>query len=200
MSANMRSLKSHRTAGLILLVVGLTLPAGAASAQSILDPRPGSGSGRYQMQPVDGGIARLDTRTGTIVLCRTAGDGIACDAAAARRDGGTDAGAQGDASDDSLSTGPQSSQDLTDRVAALERKVAELESGRATVSDEAAADAAIDRARKLFRGFAGIMRDFDRDMRQDRGGDDAERGDGSGSKAPSDRGQRGEGSSMPGRT
>lgn len=171
----------------------LLLPAGMASAQSILDDRAVFGSGRYQMQPVNGGLARLDTRTGAIVLCRTQDGRIACDGE--KRDPARDR-ADGEAprASGAAEQGPRDDrralQSLADRIAELEGRIAALESERLTRDDEAAADAAIDRARKLFRGFAGIMRDFDRELR----------GDGAGKDAPTDRGDEHGNDPLPDRT
>ena len=224
MSAPMQGVTSHRTAGFVLLVAGLVLPSGMASAQSILENRSSSDSGRYQMQAVEGGIVRLDTRTGTIVLCRTAGDRIVCNGGAkgAGKDSTDEAALQAEGSEsldmqdddgapntrasteeapqDNALREPQALQALADRVATLERKIAQLELERGSVDDEAAADAAIDRARKLFRGFTGIMRDFEREMLQGKRGGDTAEDDDLGRDAPMDRGSGDESDPMPGRT
>ncbi|MEC5291877.1 hypothetical protein VSX64_03230 [Aurantimonas sp. C2-6-R+9] len=121
-----------------LLAVGM-VAAVPASAQSILD----SSGGRYQMQPVEGGIARLDTQTGAVDLCRIEGDALVCK--------GSSEGRRGDA----------------DRIADLEARVAALEGGKSAVDDVDAADQAIKTMRQVFRGFADIVRDLERDLGSD---------------------------------
>jgi len=118
-----------------LLAAGMvaTVPA---SAQSILDTT----GGRYQMQPVEGGIARLDTQTGAVDLCRIEGDALVCK--------GSSEGRRGDA----------------DRIADLEARVAALEGGKSAVDDVDAADQAIKTMRQVFRGFADIVRELERDL------------------------------------
>ncbi len=118
-----------------ILAAGMvaTVPA---SAQSILD----SSGGRYQMQPVEGGIARLDTQTGAVDLCRIEDDALVCK--------GSSEGRRGDAS----------------RIADLEARVAALEGGKSAVDDVDAADQAIKTMRQVFRGFADIVRELERDL------------------------------------
>ncbi len=53
-----------------------SLAAPAAAAQSLV-PGPNA-PGRYEMQPVAGGIARLDTVTGEVTLCRVDGGALRC--------------------------------------------------------------------------------------------------------------------------
>ncbi|HDZ74102.1 MAG TPA: hypothetical protein ENH55_15365 [Aurantimonas coralicida] len=118
-----------------LLAAGL-LAVVPASAQSILDTT----DGRYQMQPVEGGIARLDTQTGAVDLCRVDGDAMVCT-------GSSDA-QRGDAG----------------RIADLEARVAALEGGKPAVDDVDAADQAIKTMRQVFRGFADIVRELERDL------------------------------------
>lgn len=121
-----------------LFVAGM-VAAVPASAQSILDTT----GGRYQMQPVEGGVARLDTQTGAVDLCRIEGDALVCK--------GSSQGRRGDAS----------------RIADLEARVAALEGGKSPVDDVDAADQAIKTMRQVFRGFADIVRDLERDLGSD---------------------------------
>ncbi|MCP3053562.1 hypothetical protein [Aurantimonas marianensis] len=122
-----------------LFVAGM-VAAVPASAQSILD----SGGGRYQMQPVEGGIARLDTQTGAVELCRIEGEALVCK--------GSSDGQQRDA----------------DRIADLEARVEALEGGKRVLkgADETA-DQAIKTMRQVFRGFADIVRELERDLGSD---------------------------------
>jgi hypothetical protein len=55
---------------------------GAATAQ----PMPDTENGRYALSPVDDGVVRLDTRTGTVSTCNNTGTGWACYAAPDERD------------------------------------------------------------------------------------------------------------------
>ena len=120
-----------------LTVAGIALLGTAASAQD------GLAAGRYQMQPVDGGIARLDTQTGAIVFCRSEAGAIACD---------------------DTPRGAGSGGQETTRLDALERRVEALEArGRALV-DRDDADYAVEQMKKLFSGFADIVRDLERDV------------------------------------
>lgn len=63
------------------LLAALVLCAGPALAQAPPGEEPAPG--RYQFQPVEGGLARLDTATGEIVLCRIDPARLACEMGAA---------------------------------------------------------------------------------------------------------------------
>jgi hypothetical protein len=64
-------------------ILGLTgLSTGAFSADP---PLPKDSSGRYTMQPTDGGFLRLDTSTGILSFCRTKSGNWSCDAVADER-------------------------------------------------------------------------------------------------------------------
>ncbi len=119
-----------------LLLAGLAVLAGGpAGAQ---DAGPGA---RYQMQPVEGGVVRLDTSTGTIDFCRVEAATVTCDAAAGAAD--------------------------TSRLDALEARVEALEQGSRALVDRDDADYAVDQMRKLFSGFADIVKDLERDLGRD---------------------------------
>jgi hypothetical protein len=64
-----------------MFMLALTSPA---LAQVIDNSRltPDSENGRFTMSPVEGGVMRLDTRTGKISVCRQKGAAWACEAAA----------------------------------------------------------------------------------------------------------------------
>ncbi|MEF2552056.1 hypothetical protein VQ042_11895 [Aurantimonas sp. A2-1-M11] len=134
---------------LTILAASAALLAPAA-AQSLLD----TSGGRYEMQPVEGGIARLDTVSGNVEFCRVADDAIVC---------------TGSRVDD-----PEAD-DLAGRISDLEARVEELEDGRRALLDSDGADRAVDQIQKLFRGFADIVRELDDDIR----GDDRAQPDGS---------------------
>lgn len=119
-----------------LMVAGIALLGTAASAQDEV------AAGRYQMQPVDGGLARLDTQTGAIVFCRSEAGTIACD---------------------DTPRGPGRGQG-TSRLDALESRVEALEASRRALVDRDDADYAVEQMKKLFSGFADIVRDLERDV------------------------------------
>lgn len=123
-----------------LLLAGLATLAGSpAIAQEA------AAGARYQMQAVEGGIARLDTLTGTIDFCRVEAGAVSCAADTAA--GAPDA--------------PGAS-----RLDALEARVEALEKNRRALVDPNDADYAIEQMKKLFSGFGDIVRDLDRDFRR----------------------------------
>lgn len=70
----MRIATSHSKPGLFI-AAALILAGSAAFAQS----RPDTENGRYALSPTgDGGVLRLDTRTGTVSTCSNSGAGWAC--------------------------------------------------------------------------------------------------------------------------
>lgn len=73
------------------------LMTGLAVAAPSLD------GGRYQLAPAEGGFLRLDRETGATAFCETTGEGYACRPVA------------------------EEGQPSTDRVAELEKKIAEIE-------------------------------------------------------------------------
>ncbi|NDV87082.1 hypothetical protein GTW51_10250 [Aurantimonas aggregata] len=119
-----------------LMVAGIALLGTAASAQDEV------AAGRYQMQPVDGGLARLDTQTGAIVFCRSEAGTVACD---------------------DTPRGPGRDQEMS-RLDALESRVEALEASRRALVDRDDADYAVEQMKKLFSGFADIVRDLERDV------------------------------------
>ena len=73
-----------RTTMMILAGLAVFATSAVASAQTAL-PLPAERPGRYAMQPVEGGFARLDTETGAVSLCTKKGTGFSCDAVADER-------------------------------------------------------------------------------------------------------------------
>lgn len=73
-----------RTTTMILAGLAVLAMSAAASAQTAL-PQPAERPGRYAMQPVEGGFARLDTETGAVSLCSKKGTGFSCDPVADER-------------------------------------------------------------------------------------------------------------------
>ena len=60
---------------LLIATTAFLVISGAASAQS----RPDTENGRYALSPIgDGGVLRLDTKTGSVSTCNNSGTGWAC--------------------------------------------------------------------------------------------------------------------------
>lgn len=103
-------------------------------------------AGRYQLQPVEGGVVRLDTATGEMTLCKAEAGKLAC----------------APASSMSVANGPVGSDlaALKARVDALERQLASGSKG-----SELPTDAEVDRSlsimEKFMRRFMGIAKDLD---------------------------------------
>lgn len=104
-------------------------------------------AGRYQLQPVEGGVVRLDTATGAMTLCKTEAGKLAC-APAADTPAGTPA-----ASDIAA---------LKARVDALERQMATGSKG-ADLPTDAEVDRSLSIMEKFMRRFMGIAKDLDQE-------------------------------------
>jgi hypothetical protein len=149
---------------LILALAGgaaIMLAGGAAMAQSLVPQGPSSQSlvpssaaSRYSMQPVDGGVARLDTQTGEISLCQVDSGQIACEPSEDER------------------------QRLEDRIRELSDEVASLKEGRpddgdaatplagprkpqSVLPEDADLDKALGQMKHIFRTFRDIARELD---------------------------------------
>ena len=144
---------------LILALVGgavIMVAGGAAMAQSLV---PQSAASRYSMQPVDGGVARLDTQTGEISLCQVEGGQMRCE------------------------TSEEERALLEDRIRKLSDEVATLKDGRPAgddtaplsiqrppaplaptekiLPDDAELDRALNQMKHIFRTFRDIARELD---------------------------------------
>ncbi len=103
-------------------------------------------AGRYQLQPVEGGVVRLDTATGEMTLCKADAGKLACAPSASA----------------TTTTSPAAAD-----VAALKARVEALERQLATTSNgsELPTDAEVDRSlsimEKFMRRFMGIAKDLD---------------------------------------
>jgi hypothetical protein len=64
------------------ILLALSFSAAPAFAQSDAKITPDRENGRYTMSPVDGGVMRLDTRTGHVSLCRKKLEAWTCEAVA----------------------------------------------------------------------------------------------------------------------
>jgi hypothetical protein len=117
-----------------LLTGALTLAPFLAHAE---DQQPG----RYQLQPVTGGVVRLDTATGELTLCRADAGKLACDPGATT----------GSATD--LAS-------LKARVDALERQSASAGKDAGMPSD-AEVDRGLSIMEKFMRRFMGLAREME---------------------------------------
>lgn len=116
-------------------VPALLILAGPAGAQSLV-PGPNQ-PGRYEMQPVPGGIARLDTVTGDVSLCHVEDGTLRC-----RPSEDAPLSPQGDG-----------------RAAALPGRDPDAAEDDRT---DAEIDRAIGRVKRVFRALGDIAREFDR--------------------------------------
>lgn len=103
--------------------------------------------GRYQIAPVTGGVARLDTSTGAIMMCRNEDGGLFCDDA----DGGQE---------DALER-------LQDRIAALEQRLDRLENEKKQLSGPSPDTTEIDRAfsimETMMRRLKGLAEEWSKE-------------------------------------
>ncbi len=105
-------------------------------------------AGRYQLQPVEGGVVRLDTATGELTLCKADAGKLACAANAE-----TPAATASQASDmDALKA----------RVEALERRLASPAKGSDLPTD-AEVDRSLSIMEKFMRRFMGLARELDQE-------------------------------------
>ena len=104
---------------------------------------------RYQLERTQDGYVRLDTATGRVTLCQERDGQLVCRMAVEDR-------AAYDREFDALQ----------DRIEALERRVAVLESGRpaAQLPDEQEFEQTLGYMERFFRRFMGIVKDFERDF------------------------------------
>ena len=157
-------------AALIIAAAAVLPLASPAPAQTLDDA-----GGRYQMAPVNGGVARLDTVTGAIDLCRVEAEGIRCGGGAPAVAGeGSVPEAAGPATHSLVDTRGEGGGDgdrldeLTARLDDLKARVNTIEEalvGSQDAPDDGDADPSIERMQKIFEGFAGIVRELDRDLK-----------------------------------
>ncbi|MCQ8783312.1 hypothetical protein [Mangrovibrevibacter kandeliae] len=173
-----------RSATLLPALLFLAVPAGAQ--ENLFADRPVPPA-RYQMQPVEGGIARLDTETGAITLCRPQAGIMVC---ARGEDGASAAVPPGDVTADpsapeaeDTASPPQGDRarpgnpagsgpslpGLERRLTQLEARVAGLEkrlqATGASTSDEEDFQKSLGQARQVFQMFRDIVREMDEDRR-----------------------------------
>ncbi|MEF2072217.1 hypothetical protein [Consotaella aegiceratis] len=129
-----------RSFPLAAVVLGLGCGAAAAQAGPLT---PTGGAGRYEMQPVQGGIARLDTQTGEVAFCRVEKRGLTCDTGAV-----------------------QAGKGLEERLQQLDRRVRRLEeqgtaSAEARDRDAEDFDKAVGQMKDVFRAFRDMARELE---------------------------------------
>lgn len=107
-------------------------------------------AGRYQLQPVAGGVVRLDTATGELMLCKT--------------DAGTLACAPSTAANPMGATEPSDLAALKARVDALERQMASGNRG-ANLPTDAEVDRSLSIMEKFMRRFMGLAKELDQENR-----------------------------------
>jgi hypothetical protein len=66
---------SSMPAAVIVCTAALSDPSWAGSADSLLVD---DANGRYALAPLEGGVVKLDTRTGAVTECRHKGDALSC--------------------------------------------------------------------------------------------------------------------------
>jgi hypothetical protein len=120
------------------------LAGSPAVAQSLM---PATSVGRYEMQPIEGGVARLDTQTGEVSLCHVDGGTMRCQPSEEER-------ARLEERIRELSGGRPD----PDRQATMAPPPPPPAAGQ---SEDAEVDKAIDRMKKIFRAFRDITREFD---------------------------------------
>lgn len=104
-------------------------------------------AGRYQLQPVEGGVVRLDTATGALTLCKSEAGGLACAA-----------------SENTAAAAPAASDldKLKARVDALERQLAARDKA-ADLPSDAEVDRSLSIMEKFMRRFMGLARELDQE-------------------------------------
>ena len=125
--------------------LALVLSGQGASAQSLVAAAPAAG--RYAMQPVEGGIARLDTATGEVSLCRIDAGGMTCQPSREDRE-------RLEARIRELSGEAPASE------GGIARRGPEPAPATPDTEDDAEFDKALGRMKQVFRAFREITRDF----------------------------------------
>jgi hypothetical protein len=122
-----------------LVAVLCMLPLGA-----VADDAP---VGRYQISPALDGYIRLDTATGAMLYCRTFDPALRCEAVSVETPKKVTTEAEMD--------------DLRNRLATLERKVAILERDQIRLPDQKDLDRTLDTMEKWMQRFMDMTKDKD---------------------------------------
>ncbi|BDA83409.1 hypothetical protein Sa4125_09510 [Aureimonas sp. SA4125] len=124
---------------LAFAVMASSAAYGPAMAQSLM---PSTSTGRYEMQPIEGGVARLDTQTGEVSLCQVEAGTMRCQP-----------------SEEDRARLEARIRELSDGRADPERQAATAPPPSA--EEDVEVDKAINQMKKFFRAFRDITREFD---------------------------------------
>lgn len=139
----MRRLKAWISLGALAPLLAFS----PASAETL------DGGGRFQIEPIEGDIARLDTVTGEVDLCRVVREEMVCEGAR-----------------------PAPSRDFEKRLYRLEMRVEAL-ARRARRSGTEDADRAAEQMGRILEGFRDMIREFEHEPQEKGGGEgESERG------------------------
>lgn len=127
------------------IVIASMLALGTAGAQAQDD-------GRYTLRQTDEGYVRMDNRTGEMSICTERAGQLVCKLAADERE-----------------ALQQDMDDLQNRVDALEKRLAAIETGRQDavggLPSEDEFEKSLGYMERFFRSFMGIVKEFERDER-----------------------------------
>ncbi|HWJ99926.1 MAG TPA: hypothetical protein VNR41_04385 [Xanthobacteraceae bacterium] len=112
---------------------------------------PDSENGRFTLSPVEGGVMRLDTRTGKISICRQRGEAWACEAAA-----------------DDRAAYEQEIARLQDKVTKLERGIRTDDKTEMKLPSDAEVDKAMTFFENILRRFKTMIDNLQREDSQKR--------------------------------
>lgn len=112
---------------------------------------PDGENGRFTMSPVEGGVMRLDTRTGKISICRQRGEAWACEAAA-----------------DDRAAYEQEIARLQDKVTKLERGIRTDDKSEMKLPSDAEVDKAMTFFENILRRFKTMIDNLQREDSQKR--------------------------------
>jgi hypothetical protein len=112
---------------------------------------PDSENGRFTLSPVEGGVMRLDTRTGKISICRQRGEAWACEAAA-----------------DDRAAYEQEIARLQDKVTKLERGIRTDDKTEMKLPSDAEVDKAMTFFENILRRFKTMIDNLQREYSQKR--------------------------------
>lgn len=138
--------RSRATALALLILV-------ARAAGEAMAGEPADRTGRYTLQPIDGGVLRLDTETGQMVLCTKDGASVTCEPVSGPRP-----------SDTAVERLADENRELRARIKQLEEKLADA--GRAPaprleLPSEEDVDKALSYMERMLKKFRDKLRDLE---------------------------------------
>lgn len=137
-------------ATVLFLATALASPAFAQVIDTSKLPPDGE-NGRFTMSPVEGGVMRLDTRTGKVSVCRQRGEAWACEAAA-----------------DDRTAYEQEIARLQDKVAKLEGELRTGDKPEMKLPSDADVDKAMTFFENILRRFKSMIDNLQREDSQKR--------------------------------